>query len=798
MAMNESISDVTSSSFMCSQSTHQHQTNVFQFKTYQVFRSVGALLCFSLSIAGSFNVQPGAAVPLMAQAPNSSAPICRADGQQTEEASLDATMVQAEQAIANGQVDGASQLLVGVLQQIRVMPSSSTKINLLERLVGSFGGNVAHNSPLEQLVQAVPDGRPQAAIAVLSSAFETTQTVSTSYSASKARTFTALANYYARLGQPEQSNRILGEAVIASNAIQGAEFQINALTGFVNAYINAGQLEVAAPILDRSLQLAQTFNHPNPYRKAGILEQIASLYIRLDQPDRALQVVRSIQVPNYQPSVALPLINQYSEAGQIDRALEVMQMLQQADLKALALATIAGRSTAQQPQQADQFYTQAVTTARSAQSADEVIANVVSRYVETGGLVATADETIQAINNPVVKAPALGAIALSYARIGQENLSEARLGQAIETLSAIPEESSRNSVRQQLIDRVIQNGRYDYALRIAQTIQPGEEIPSDRADVLAQLAERAIADNRYDAALQITEQIPSNFANQRDRLFLQIVRGLLQAGEFDRALAIAQQQSLDLSFQPRLLAVIAAQAQLSGQSEQSATLFNQATQLANQIEDTFTRIDAWGAIAQAYLTAEQPEQAAQLLNQILTAAEVIENISTRSFALRTLAEQLTFANQHRAAIQVAEAIPEDSERVAKLNEAIEKAINAGDFTIALATLDRLDNPVIKTRWFIAIADRYIQLREPTQAATVLNRALQTARTVPGNESQTIDVRGGENPLVVDDDQDRGSFLTAIALRYAQIGQISQAQQIAQTLGDRTIRQQLIQQINCYR
>lgn len=54
-----------------------------------------------------------------------------------------------------------------------------------------------------------------------------------------------------------------------------------------------------------------------------------------------------------------------------------------------------------------------------------------------------------------------------------------------------------------------------------------------------------------------------------------------------------------------------------------------------------------------------------------------------------------------------EAIPEASERLAKLNEAIEKAINVGDFTAALAVLRRLNNPGFKTRWLIAVADRYV-------------------------------------------------------------------------------------------
>lgn len=302
---------------------------MIQFKAYRVIRGVGTLLCLSTLIASGLAVQPGVAVPfILAQAtPNSSALKCPTQPQQYEETLLNTSLGQAEQAIASGQVNQASQLLVGTLQGIRAMANSPAKITLLERLVGSLGENVAYTSPLEQLMRAVPAQSPQAALAVLSKAFEVTQTLSSSYSASKARTFTSLANYYARLGQPDQSNRILGEAFIVSNTIQGAELKMLALIGIAEAYINAAQLASVVPTLERSLQVAQTINNPNPYRKAAALD-IARLYAQIGQPDRALQVVRLIQVPNYQPTVTLMIVDKYSETEQSDRALELLPTIQ--------------------------------------------------------------------------------------------------------------------------------------------------------------------------------------------------------------------------------------------------------------------------------------------------------------------------------------------------------------------------------------------------------------------------------------------------------------------------------------
>jgi hypothetical protein len=73
-----------------------------------------------------------------------------------------------------------------------------------------------------------------------------------------------------------------------------------------------------------------------------------------------------------------------AKTGQIERALELLPTIQPIEQKAIALATIAGRLTAQQPQQATPLYAEAVSTARSTLNANQVIANVALRYVETG------------------------------------------------------------------------------------------------------------------------------------------------------------------------------------------------------------------------------------------------------------------------------------------------------------------------------------------------------------------------------------------------------------------------------
>lgn len=776
--------------------------NVIRFKSFRFFssfRGMGLILCLSTVSTSGLIVQPQVVTAQMltqSTAPSSTLD-CLAERQQYEIREINTALEQAEQAALNGRTEQSSQLLIQTLRRIQAMENSSAKIDLLQRLVGSMSEGFAYTSMLERLVQAVPAQRPEAALAVLTPALEVTRGLSSSYSAAKTQIFVVLANYYTHLGQPEQSSRILAEALSASDAIQGSEFKTSALSDIAAAYINAKQTDKALPILERSLQYARTIDKPNSYQQAAKLERIANLYAQIGQPDQALQAVRLIKVPSYSSNALLLVVDKYSEAGQVDQALGALSSIGQPEQKALALAIMAGRLTAAQPQRSGQLYAEAVATAQSVQNANSVMVDVALRYAATGGLVATADETIQKVNDRSVQALALGEIALLYAQAGQEDRAEVRLAQAIETLAAIPEEGNRNSARQRLLEQAAQRGRYDYASQVAATIQPGEEAPFDRVDVLTGLADQALTEERYDAALQIAEQIPPSFASWRDRLFPEIARGFVQSGQLDRALMIAQQENPNPGFRPRILAAIAAQLAKVGQSQQAAAMFNQATLLANAIDDAYARAEVLGAIAQAYLEAGQTESATQLLNQTIATAQTIEDASNRSYILRTIAEQLTFAGYYQAAIEIAEAISADSERLTKLNEALEKAIATEDLATVLKAVGQAENPVLKTRWLIAVADRYSQMRKIRESTESLNQAFEAARTIPGDESKTVVMQGGEGSLIVEDDQDRGSFLAEIALRYAQMDQASQAQQVAQKLNSPTLQRQLMNQISCY-
>lgn len=752
------------------------------------FKTLAAVICLS-------TLSPTAiAAAQIAQAPPSID--CSVERRDIPLAAISQQFERTRQLINDRQTDAAVQSLIEIIQASGRLQDVSIKASSLDGLVNTAS---ADSSPFEQLInQASPD-QQQRLTRALGQTVQIAQSLNSGYSAVKTRSLTSIARYYARLAQGQQSQAALGQALQASRFLRDVNFQAPALVGIAQGYLAIRQPQTAAPLIDQALQAAQSITNPN--RKAENLAQISTLYARSNQIDRALTVARSIAAPYYQSVALLAIVDQSVAVNQIDRAVELLQTVPQADLRSNRLAVLAGRFASSQPERAAQLYNQAIAAAQTLPAGDQrdrALANVALPYAEAGQL-EPALATIRGLNQPAAKVPVLGVIAATYANLGQSDRAQSTLTEALSAIAAVSDGNAQSLARGELINQVLRGGRYDQAIQIANAA------PSPQ-DVLSDIANRAIAARRYDAALQAT--LPLEAGYFRDRLFVQIARGMAQSGEIDRALAIAGQESPFLGLRPRVLAAVAAQLQRAGRTDRATALFNQSVQLANAIDDPVLKTGVLGAIALEYLTANQPEKANQLLNQTIATSQTISldpnyyRIDEFS-ALSQVAENLIDANQYRAAIRVAEVIPEPSEQISKLNQAIEQAINANDFAAVLPVLDRLGNPQsgdpsFKTRWLIAIADRNIQQGQTQQAAQFLNQALQAARTVPGDESQTVIVRGGENPVTADSDQDRGSFYEAIALRFARINQTSRALEVARSLQNAQARQQLTQQIGCYR
>lgn len=705
------------------------------------------------------------------------------------------------QAISDRRLEDAAYNLSQALRSAQVLQNAQTKANMTETWIASGPGQP---SLLDQIVKlAIEADRPDIALNILPAARQYTQSLSSAYSRIKTAGLVAIANDYQQLGQSGQATSVLADALRAASFIRGAEFTAPALTSIAQGYVAIGQASTALPLLDQALQAANTIQATN--HRVPTLSQIAIAYATAGNLDRALQTAQGIQTTPYYGSNALRAVaSQYLQKGDFNQAIQVVQRIPDVDLKAIALAEIAGAyAKAGQADQASQTFTLALQTARTVRNQGfRIMGEVVKQYAQSGQIDA-ARTAAQAIPDLPVKVQTLAAIALTYAEAGRAADATATLDQAIQQVKTVRDVNEQANLLSPIVEEYRVQGQYRLSFQAAQALSSDEF--SGREGVYSSIVRSAIAADQLDLALEVNQAIGSNWSDYKNQGYQGIAIAYAKAGQFDRALQIANLADNfgSYSYQVRTLAAIAGEAQKRGQTTQAETILTQALEITNQFDTVNQKADGLVAIAIQYAIAGQTNRSAQLQQQMLTLASGIEDASTQGYVLREAISQYLNANQYVSAIQAAQAIRDMGERMNNLTSVVNQAIQAGQYARALQAVRSINVPESKTRFLVTIATRYLQTAQPNQASPILAEAFEVAKTISDPESKTIVVRvdydANGNPIpstTIDDDNDRGSLLEAIAIAYGQAGQYNRAVQVAQTIQDTNARNQLLQRIRC--
>ena len=113
----------------------------------------------------------------------------------------------------------------------------------------------------------------------------------------------------------------------------------------------------------------------------------------------------------------------------------------------------------------------------------------------------------------------------------------------------------------------------------------------------------------------------------------------------------------------------------------------------------------------------------------------------------------------------------------------------------LPIADRITSPNGKTQLLLAIARRYAELKQSQKALPILAQAFQIAQTIPGDESE-FDRLGTDGSTVIPIETDRGSLTEAIAVQYAQLNRMTEALKVANTLKEKSTREEALQKVRC--
>ena len=166
--------------------------------------------------------------------------------------------------------------------------------------------------------------------------------------------------------------------------------------------------------------------------------------------------------------------------------------------------------------------------------------------------------------------------------------------------------------------------------------------------------------------------------------------------------------------------------------------------------------------------------------------------------VQEMIKQYLEAQDYNGAVQIAMEIPTiQTEQSWILNNLAEKLIQADALDAALTATNCIQKPEDKARFLVTLAAYYLTDGNLTQVNTTLDQALTTAETIADPESRQLVFRTPPDQTIVDDPYDRASTLETIALNYAHIGQVDKAIAVAQKLQDPSLRNALMQQLNCY-
>jgi hypothetical protein len=716
---------------------------------------------------------------------------CQQQKQQDVELQINQVISMAEQNISESQNE---QAIIQFNQAIAIAIAANNPrvtTNLLNRLVDH---DPIEYSLVGRAIKKIEPSQKAQSIKLLTSLTRLTQSLSSGYSVLKTKTFTKIANFFRILEETQLALSSLEQALTASQFIKGAEFQTKALTPIAQEYLALQQTATAEGILVQSLQFAQQIETQNPFRRTLVLEPIAATYAQLGKTERALQLVPQIPEVFYRSRALFEVVKQLSKTNQLEAAQKVAQSIETPEYKARSLVEIAlafGKKN--QEKQAAQTFAEALQAVSADSNAVYTQALLIQTYAK-GGERDAAYTAAQQLQNVEQKAVTLGMIANEYSKAGQVQKADSIIKEII-PLTQTPQALDSVGYLQNILANSLNEKQYKLAFDLLKQTKNADFMGRD--NWFSQISEAAIKDGKLDLTLQIAQSLNKGDIEQRNRLLQKVAYAYARNKQMERAININQQisNSGNLPYQIQTLALIST---ASGKKSQSEQLLNQAINNARKLAPQ-QRALALTSVAQAFFQLGNQPQGKKFLREAIQLVLTEKDASVRDENLRKIAEIFTAAKQYSAAFQVVQAMSTET-RDYQLPDIARRTIENGGEALDIAnTLYKTaKTPENKTRGLTTIAEAYIRTQKMQSARQVLDLAFTAAKTIPNPESRVLTFGNAPELTIVDDDSDRGSSLERIARLRAQASEYNQALVVAQAIQDKKIREQLMQELICYK
>jgi hypothetical protein len=580
--------------------------------------------------------------------------------------------------------------------------------------------------------------------------------LSSGYSYLKTISFADIAAQYAAIGETQKSLTVFNKSRQSSQTIQGEIFQAKALIYIAQNYLKSGQVTATSELLDRSLQLLQQVPSTQARYTYAPLINLAELYAKIGNEVQAQQIAESLPTnPAFQSSALKSIALAYIQSQKLDRAEQIAEIIANPADRSAVFGQLAVAYDRIDPTQSSKLFDRALQDLPDGDFL--AVETLVKQYLEVGQLDA-ALQVSQTRLNPSILSEVMKPIVLAYGKLGQPEKVTQLLSEELTKILSQPEDGWLYS----------------------------------SLDLLMSLAVQA---QQFDWILQKYPQLPDFWRNDRNTFLATATTEYAKTGQWetvkewvDRATAI--DTTLSGTY---MLAALAREAYKAGNQPWANEIFQQAFQAANALETPDRKALGLGEIALAYAQTGQEEPSTIVLSQALIAAQqVSQDIYPQP--LETLFFRFQQSEQWIGAFQIsinAQSYSQNSYLLSVIPE-LAKRDRAG---LVQQAIDALPIASSKTQGLLLWAKHFWNIQKREQALPILEKALQLARTVPGDES-IVDRLGADGGTVIEMDNDRGSLIEAVAVEYALWGEFDKAYSTANLLQDSATRNAVLQRLNC--
>lgn len=586
------------------------------------------------------------------------------------------------------------------------------------------------------------------------------------------QTLTQLFRNLRRLENSSTKAAILEEILNSEMSSQYSRL----LADTIDLYIAAGQKQQAAPVLAEALQTVQTLSNNQSYAKTKSLAAIARHYAAIGQTNQALTI--------------------------LDQSVQTEKSIQGAEFKTQALTAIAQAYVAAgKLEQASGILAQSLRHATTVQNQNpyrqgELLAAVASTYAQAKQYNQALQVAQRITNAPYHKASAISAVALEYAQ-------QKELEKALTTAQKIESHKDMADIKAKLLAKIgsqyIQAGKLEQAAKVfAQAIQTAQIVdsPYEQSRILSDVIVNYAQAGQQDAALQLLRKTAS-FDYFKSKTLAAIAISYAKAGQQAKA-----SQALS-----QTLATIAATSDTNEKSNArtdiissfiEAKRFDFAAQIAQAIEDEFTRADTLREIALQAADAGQTDLAMQIIQSLET-----KFVDHRSSVLHRVALAHTKAEQYDKALQVAQMLDSRLAYRAKTLAAIATQLHkAGQsqrastiFTQAVQAANAAEDANSKISALGAVALAYANTQQLKPASQTLSQALQIGQTIEEGNLQGAAFRETAEQLIsaqhydlafqvaqgLKDGYEQSSILQGIFVQSIEAGQYAKAYPVINSL-----------------